>query len=71
MINWKKVEADGNIPEITKGLLVLWELVRGRPEPTPQKRSEEEMDMDGGFESEVDDDLCEGNEQHQVTSVLI
>ena len=29
------------------------------------------MDMYGGVNSEVDDDLCEGNDQHQITSVLI
>ena len=43
-------------------MIVLWELVRVRPEPTPPKRSEEEMYMDGGVNSEVNDDLCEGDE---------
>ena len=71
MSNSKKVKADGATPARKKDLHVLWGLVRGRPEPTPPKRSEEEMDMDGGVDSEVDDDLCEGDEQHQVTPVLI
>ena len=71
MINWKKVKADGVTPARKKDLLVLWDLVRGRHEPTLPKRSEEEMDMDGGVDSEVDNYLCEVNEQHQVTSVLI
>ena len=46
-------------------------LVWVRPEPTLPKRSEEEMDMDGEVEYDVDDDLCEVNDQHQVTSVVI
>ena len=41
------------------------------PKSTLPKRSEEEMDMDGGFNSDIDGNLCEGGEQHQVTSVLI
>ena len=32
MIHWKKVKADGVTPVRKKGLLVLWNLVRGRPE---------------------------------------
>ena len=71
MINWKKAEADGVMPARKKNLLVLWDLVWRRPKLTPPKRFEEEMDMDGGVDSEVDDDLYEGNEQHQVISVLI
>ena len=58
MINWKKVKADGATPARKKDLLVLWNLVRGRPEPTPPKRSEEEMDMDEGFDFEYDVALC-------------
>ena len=71
MINWKLVKADGATPARKKYLLVLWDLVRGRPKPTSPKRPEEEIDMDGGFDSEVKDDLCKGDEQHQVISVLI
>ena len=50
---------------------MLCYLVWGGPEPTLPKRSEEEMDMDGEVEYDVDDDLCEVNDQHQVTSVII
>ena len=50
---------------------MLWDLVWGRSEPTLPKRSKEKMDMDLGFNPEVDGDLCEGCEQHQFTSVLI
>ena len=71
MINWKKVKADGVTPARKKDLLVLWDLVRGRPKPTPPKLSEEDMDMDRGFDSEANKDLCEGDENNQVTSVLI
>ena len=71
MINWNKVKADSATPARKKDLLLLWDLVRGRPEPTPPKRSEEEMDMDGGIVSEVNGNLCEGDKQHQATSVLI
>ena len=71
MINWKKVKADGAMPARKKDLLVLWDLVRGMPKPTPPKRSKEEIDMDGGDDCEVDDYLCEGYKQHQVMSVLI
>ena len=71
MINWKKVKADGATPARKKYLRMLWGLVWGRPEPTLPKRSKEKMDMDGGFNTEVDGDLCEGCENHQVTSVLI
>ena len=62
IINWKKVKDDGVTPEMKKDLLVLWDLVWGRPEPTPPKRSEEDMDMVGRVDSEVGDDLCEGDE---------
>ena len=71
MINCKKVKSDGATPVSNKYLFLLWDLVQGRPKPTLPKRSEEEMDMDGGVDSEVDVNLCEGNEQHQVTSVPI
>ena len=71
IINWKKFKADGATPARKEDLIVLWELVRGRPKPTLPKRPKEEMDMDRLVGSEVDGDLCEGNEQHQVTSVLI
>ena len=71
MINWKKFKADGTTPARKKDLLMLWDLVWGRPKPTLPKRSEEEMDMDGGFNSEVDGDICKGGEKHQVPSVLI
>ena len=47
MINWKKVKADGATPARKKDLLVLWDLVWGRPKTTMPKRYEEEMDMDG------------------------
>ena len=57
MINGKKVKADGATPARKKDLLVLWNLVRGRPEPTPPKRSKE-MDMDEGFDFEYDVALC-------------
>ena len=67
MINWDKVKADGVMPARNKDLLVLWDLVWGRPGLTPPKWSKEDMDMDGGVDSNVDDDLCEGDEQHQVT----
>ena len=71
MINWDKVKADGVMPARNKDLLVLWDLVRGRPEPTPSKRFEGEMDKDAGVESDVDDHLCEVDDQHQFTSVLV
>ena len=35
MINWKKVKADGVTPTRQKELLVFWDLLQGRPEPTP------------------------------------
>ena len=57
MINWEKVKADGATPVRKKDLLVLWDLVRGRLETTPPKRSKKEMDMYGGVYSEVDDNL--------------
>ena len=47
IINRKKVKDDGATPARKKDLLVLWDLVRGRPKLTPPKRSEEDMDMDG------------------------
>ena len=62
MINWKKLKDDGSTPARKKDLLLLWDLVRGRPEPTPPNRSEKEMDIDRGVNSEVNDDLCEGDE---------
>ena len=71
MINWKEVKADGATPVRKKDLLVVWNLVCGRPEPTRPKHSKEDMDMDGGVNSEFDVNLCEGNEQHQVTSILV
>ena len=67
MINWKKVKADNAMPARKKNIIVLWDLVRVKPGPPPPKRYEEEIYMDGGVESEFDNDLCEGNEQHQVT----
>ena len=57
MVNRKKVKDDGATPARKKDLLVLWDLVRGRPKPTPPKRSKEETDMDGGVDSEDDDNL--------------
>ena len=51
LINWKKVKADSATIARKKDLLVLWDLVRGRPEPTLPKWSEEEMDMYGGVDS--------------------
>ena len=39
--------------------------------PTPPKRPEEDMDMYGGVDSKVDKHLYKGDEQHQVTSVII
>ena len=71
MINCKKFKAYGATPSRKKDLHMLWDLLWGRPEPTLPKRSKEKMDMDGGFNTEVDGDLCEGCEQHQFTSVLI
>ena len=71
MINWKKVKIDGATPARNKDLLVLWDLVRGRPKPIPPKRYEEVVDKYGGVESKVDDNLCKVDEQHKVTSVLI
>ena len=71
MINWKKVKTDGVKPTKNKDLLVLWGLVQGRPGPTWSKRSEEEMYMYGGVNAKVNNNLCKGNEQNQVTSVLI
>ena len=43
----------------------------GEAKPTPSKRSEEDMDIDGGVNSEVENALCKGDEQHQVTSFII
>ena len=71
MINWKKVKADGATPSRKKTLLVLWDLVRRRTKPNLPKRSDEEMDMNGVFDSEIYDGLCKGDEKHQVTSVII
>ena len=71
IINCKKVKADGATPVRQNDLLVLLDLVQGRPEPTPSNRSEEEMNMDGGVDSEVNNNLCKGDKQHQVTSVII
>ena len=71
MINWKKVNTDGVTPERNKELLVLWNLVQGKIEPTLAKQSKWEMDMDGGVNYEVDADLCKGGDQHQFMSVLI
>ena len=71
MINWKKFEADGATPERKKDLLVLWDLIRGRPKPTPPKRFEEYMHMDGSIYYDVKDDLCKFGDQNQVTSFLI
>ena len=65
MIKLNNVKADGETPVRKKGMIVLWVLVWGRPEPTLPKRSEEEMDMN------INNNLCEGGDQHQVTSVLI
>ena len=58
MINWKKFKADGTTPARKKDLLMLWELVWGRTEPTLPKRSEKDMDMDVAFNPDVDGDLC-------------
>ena len=63
IINWKKVNTDGATLARKKDLLVLWDLVRWR--------SEEDMCIYGGVNSEVFDHLCKVNEQHQSTSVLI
>ena len=71
IINWKKVKADGTTPLRNKDLLVLWNLMRGRPKPTPPKRSEEEMDMDRGVDSKDNNNLCKGDAHNQVSSVLI
>ena len=71
IINWKKFKADGATPARKKDLILLWDLVRGRPKLTPPKRSKEEMDMDVGVYYNSIEDLCEGNEQNHVTSVLI
>ena len=65
------VQRTSATPDRKKDLLVLWYLVRGRPKSTQPKRSEEDMDMDVGVDSEVDDNLCECNKQHQFKSVLI
>ena len=54
MSNWKKVKSDGVTSVRKKDLLVLWDLEQGRPEPTPQKRYEEEIYIDGGFNYEVE-----------------
>ena len=58
MVNWKKVKDDGAAPVRKKDLLVLWYLMWGRPESNPPKRSEEDMDIDGGVDSEFNNDLC-------------
>ena len=71
MTNWNKFKADGVTPTKKKYLLVLWDLVWGGAEPAPPKQFEEEMDIDGGFHSEVEGDFYKGDDQHQVTSVLI
>ena len=71
IINWKKVKAYGAMPARKKDPIVLWGLVWGRPEPTLPEWCEEDMDMDGGVDSEVNNNLREGDKQHQVTSVLI
>ena len=47
MSNWKKVKSDGVTSVRKKDLLVLWDLVWGRPKTTMPKWYEEEMDMDG------------------------
>ena len=70
-INWKKVNANGATPERNKDLLVLWDMVRGKTETTPPKRSKEEMGIDGEVDYEYDNNLCEGDDQNQVTSVII
>ena len=36
MLNWKKVEDDGATPAIKKQVIVLWDLVQGRPNPPRQ-----------------------------------
>ena len=71
MIKWKKIKADYAMPARRKDLIFLWDLVRRGGETTPPKRFEEDIDMDRGVDSEVDDNLCKGDKQHEVTSVLI
>ena len=67
MIKCKRFKSDSETLARKKDLIVLWDLVQGRPKPTLPKRSEEEMDMYGGVDFEVLNDLCEGDEQHQAT----
>ena len=57
LINWKKFKVDSATIARKKDLIVLWDLVRGRTEPIPENRSEEEMDMYGGVDSEFDNNL--------------
>ena len=72
MINWKKFKADGATPARKKDMLVLWYLVQGGgSNPDPSKRSEEEIYMYGEVDYEFNDNLCKGDKQHQVVSVLI
>ena len=71
IINWKEVKDDGATPARKKYLLVSWDLVWGRPEPTLPKQSEEDTDMYLAVDSDTDDDLCKFDDQHQLSSILI
>ena len=57
MINWNNFKAGVAATERKKDLLALWYLVWGRPKLATPNNSEEEMDMYGGFDSEVNKDL--------------
>ena len=64
IINWKNFKADGVTPARKNELLVLWDLVRGVPKPTPSKRTKEDMDMDRRVESDSNKNLYKGNKQY-------
>ena len=57
MINWNNFKAGVAATERKKDLLALWYLVWGRPKLATPNNYEEEMDMYGGFDSEVNKDL--------------